>query len=113
MQPECYGAAIYIFWTPGPYRIFVSPGSSLAVLRDPPLLLLDGMVRSDMRKCAATAGLTYEATLHENLVTEALEKPYGGTKRSCPVYVARARYTDMQNKHVEEPGPVLARAWAS
>ena len=41
MQPEGYGAAIYIFWAPGPYRTFVSPVSSLAVLRGPPLLSLD------------------------------------------------------------------------
>ena len=41
MQPEGYGAAIYIFWVPGPYRISVSPVPSLAVLRDPPLLSLD------------------------------------------------------------------------
>ena len=38
MQPEGYGAAIYIFGAFGPYRIFVSPVSSLAVLRGPPLL---------------------------------------------------------------------------
>ena len=31
MQPEGYGAAIYIFLAPEPYRIFVSPVSSLAV----------------------------------------------------------------------------------
>ena len=46
MQPEGYGAAIYIFWAPGPYRIFVSPVSSLAVLRGPPLLSLDFCLHS-------------------------------------------------------------------
>ena len=40
-QPEGYGAAIYIFWAPGPYRISVSPVPSFAVLRGPPLLSLD------------------------------------------------------------------------
>ena len=46
MQTEGYGAAIYIFWAPGPYRIFVSPVSSLAVLRGPPLLSLDFCLHS-------------------------------------------------------------------
>ena len=46
MQPEGYGAATYIFWAPGPYRIFVSPVSSLAVLQGPPLLSLDFCLHS-------------------------------------------------------------------
>ena len=38
MQPDGYGAVIYIIWAPGPYLIFVSPVSPLAVFRGPPLL---------------------------------------------------------------------------
>ena len=33
MQPEGYGAAIYIFWASGPYRTFASPVSSRGVAR--------------------------------------------------------------------------------
>ena len=40
MQPEGYGAAIYIFELLGSYRIFVSPVSFPAGLRGPPLLSL-------------------------------------------------------------------------
>ena len=46
MQPEGYGAAIYIFWALGPYRNFVSPVSSLAVLRGPPLFSLSFCLHS-------------------------------------------------------------------
>ena len=45
MQPEGYGAAIYIFWSPGPYRIFISP-VSFAVLQGPPLSSLDFCLHS-------------------------------------------------------------------
>ena len=38
MQPDGYGAVIYIFRAPGPYLIFVSLVSPLAVFRGPPLL---------------------------------------------------------------------------
>ena len=51
MKPEGYGAAIYIFWAPGLYRISVSPVSSLAVLRGPPLLSLDLRRTEGRRSC--------------------------------------------------------------
>ena len=37
-RPDGHGAAIYILWASGPYLIFVSPVSPLAVSRGPPLL---------------------------------------------------------------------------